>query len=259
MSDAPVLTTREGPVATVTVNRPRQLNALNAAVLAGLTETLADLTADRGVRVIVLTGAGDRSFIAGADIGEFIGATPEDALNLGARIRRVTALLTGAPQPVVARIGGFCFGGGLELALACDIRIAADSAKLGLPEIKLGILPGGGGTVRLTQIAGSSVARAMTLTGEPIDAPRAHALGLVASIHAPEALDGATLALTARLAALPRFALAQLKASLNTAVSTETEAALSFEVQAFAQCFSHPDQDEGARAFLEKRPARFAE
>jgi enoyl-CoA hydratase len=259
MSDAVVITTREGPVATVTVNRPKALNALNAPVLAGLAEAFATLSADRTCRVIVLTGAGDRSFIAGADIGEFVGATPEDALNLAARIRRVTALMTAAPQPVVAQIGGFCLGGGFELALACDIRLASETARLGLPEIKLGILPGGGGTVRLTKIAGSSVARALTMTGEPIDAARAHALGLVASVHPPEALAEATAALAVRLAALPRFALSQLKASLNAAMSADVETALTLESQAFAQCFSHPDQAEGAAAFLEKRPARFAE
>ncbi len=258
MSDAVVLVAREGPVATVTVNRPKSLNALNAEVLHALNGAMAALSADRAVRVIVLTGAGDRSFVAGADIAEFVGATPEDAIALGRRIRRVTDAMVRAPQPVVARINGFCLGGGLELALACDIRLAADTARLGLPEIRLGILPGGGGTVRLTKIAGSSVARALTMTGEPIDAARAHALGLVASVHAPEALDAAVADLTARLAALPRFALAQLKASLNTAVSAETESALEFEIQAFAQCFSHPDQAEGAAAFLDKRKPAFA-
>lgn len=254
-----ILVRRDGPVATLTVNRPRQLNALNAGVVAALGEAFAALSADRSVRVIVLTGAGDRAFVAGADIGEFVGATPEQALAIARGIRRVTAAMTEAPQPVIAAIGGFCLGGGFELALACDIRLAADTARFGLPEIKLGILPGGGGTVRLTKIAGSSVARAMAMTGEPIDAARAHALGLVAAVHPPGALAAEAAALAARLAALPRFALAQLKASLNAAVSAESETALAFEIQAFAQCFSHPDQAEGARAFLEKRPARFAD
>jgi enoyl-CoA hydratase len=260
MTDEPlILVRRDGPVATLTVNRPHRLNALNAAVVAGLGEVLGTLTGDRGVRVIVLTGAGDRAFVAGADIGEFVGATPEDALAIAAGLRRVTAAIAAAPQPVIAAVNGFCLGGGFELALACDIRLAADTARFGLPEIRLGIIPGGGGTVRLTKLAGSSVARAMAMTGEPIDAARAHALGLVAAVHPPAALAAEAAALAARLAALPRFALAQLKSSLNAAVSAETETALAFEIQAFAQCFSHPDQAEGARAFLEKRPARFAE
>jgi enoyl-CoA hydratase len=253
-----VLVTRQGPVATVTVNRPKALNPLNAEVLRHLTAAFETLGADRDCRVIVLTGAGERSFIAGADISEFIGATPEDALALGARIRRVTSLMAQAPQPVVAAINGFCLGGGLELALACDIRIASSNARLGLPEIKLGILPGGGGTVRLTRIAGSSVARTMCMTGEPIDAARAEAMGLVASVHAPEALAGAVEALTALLAAMPRFALAQLKATLNAAMTADVDTALDHEIRSMALCFSHPDQDEGARAFLEKRAPRFA-
>ena len=211
------------------------------------------------MRVIVLAGAGERAFVAGADIAEFVGATPEDALAIAGGIRRVTAAITTAPQPVIAAVNGFCLGGGFELALACDIRIASDTARFGLPEIRLGILPGGGGTVRLTKIAGSAVARSLAMTGEPIDAARAHTLGLVAAVHPPEALAAEAAALAARLAALPRFALAQLKTSLNAAVSAETEIALAFEIQAFAQCFSHPDQAEGARAFLEQRPARFAD
>ena len=247
----------EGAVATVTVRRPKALNALNAQVLRELHEAFARLAEEPAVRVVLLTGEGDRAFIAGADITEFVGAGPRDALDLSARIRKLTDVMTGCGKPVVAVVNGFALGGGFELALACDIRIAATTAMFGLPEIKLGILPGGGGTVRLTQIAGSSVARQIAMIGEPISAERARELGIVASVHEPAELPAAAAALAAKLAAYPAYAMAQLKASLNVAVDAPTEAALIHEGRALAMCFAHPDQLEGAKAFLEKRKPSF--
>ncbi len=247
----------DGAVATITVRRPQALNALNATVLRELLDAVAALSSDAHVRVLQLTGEGDRAFIAGADISEFLGAAPVDALGIAARIKRVIDALVECPKPVVAIVNGFCLGGGLELALACDIRIASTKAQFGLPEIKLGILPGGGGTVRLTKIAGSAVARMLTMTGDPIPASRAFDLGLVASVHEPEALPEAARALALKLAALPPFALAQLKSSLNIAVDADTEAACQAEIKAFALCYSTRDKEEGAKAFLEKRQPVF--
>jgi len=257
MSEQLVTVDVDGPVGTITVRRPKALNALNQGVVAGLQAAVARLSADPSVRVVLLQGEGERAFVAGADIAEFVGASPADALAIAGRIRIVTDALVAAPKPVVAVVGGFCLGGGFELALACDIRIASTTARFGLPEIKLGILPGGGGTVRLTKIAGSSVARMLTMTGDPIDAERAYALGLVASVHPPEELAAAAAALAAKLAALPPFALAQLKSSLNIAVDTATAAACDAEIKAFALCYSTADQAEGAAAFLEKRKPVF--
>lgn len=247
----------DGAIGTITVRRPQALNALNAAVLRELLEAIVTLSSNPSVRVLQLTGEGDRAFIAGADISEFLGASPADALAIAARIKRVIDALTSCPKPVVAVVNGFCLGGGFELALACDIRIASTKAQFGLPEIKLGILPGGGGTVRLTKIAGSSVARMLTMTGEPISASRALELGLIASMHEPNALADAAQALAAKLAALPPFALAQLKSSLNIAIDADTEAACQAEIKAFALCYSTRDQEEGAKAFLEKRKPVF--
>ena len=218
-----VTTDIDGAIGTITVRRPQALNALNATVMKGLLDGIMRLSGDAAVRVVQLTGEGDRAFIAGADISEFVGASPADALAIAARIKLVIDALTRCPKPVVAVVNGFCLGGGLELALACDIRIASTKAQFGLPEIKLGILPGGGGTVRLTKIAGSSVARMMTMTGDPIPASRALELGLVASIHEPEMLAKEAKILTDKLAALPPFALAQLKSALNIAADTDTE------------------------------------
>jgi enoyl-CoA hydratase len=252
-----VTTEIDGAVGTMTVRRPKALNALNATVLKELLEAVVLLSSNPSVRVLQLTGEGDRAFIAGADISEFVGASPADALKIAARIKLVMDALTWCPKPVVAVVNGFCLGGGLELALACDIRIASIKAQFGLPEIKLGILPGGGGTVRLTKIAGSSVARMLTMTGDPISASRALELGLVASVHEPEALPDAAKALAGKLAALPPFALAQLKSSLNIAIDADTEAACQAEIKAFALCYSTNDKEEGAKAFLEKRKPVF--
>ena len=223
MSERLVRTEIDGAVATVTVQRPQALNALNAAVLSELFDAVSTFSADPSVRVLMLTGEGERAFIAGADISEFVGATPADALAIAARLKRVTDALTACSKPAVAVVNGFCLGGGFELALACDIRIASTTARFGLPEIKLGILPGGGGTVRLTKIAGSSVARMLAMTGDPVPAARAFELGLVASVHEPDALMPAARDLAARLAAYSPFALAQLKSSLNIAVDADTE------------------------------------
>jgi enoyl-CoA hydratase len=248
---------KSGPVGALTVRRAKRLNALNAEVLGQLRAGIADLVEDAAIRVILLRGEGDRSFIAGADITEFVDATPADAIRIAERFKAVAGALTATGKPTVAVINGFCLGGGLELALACDIRIASTNATFGLPEIKLGILPGGGGTVRLTKIAGSSVARMLAMTGEPIAADRAFGLGLLMSVHAPDELDAAAAVLAEKLAALPPFALAQLKSALNIAVDADTTSAIETELKAFALCYSTKDQQEGAAAFLEKRKPVF--
>jgi enoyl-CoA hydratase len=252
-----VRTIVDGAVGKLVIDRQGALNALNADVLAELISGVTELTEEPGVRVIVITGAGEKSFVAGADISEFVGARPADAMKIAARFKRVAEALVQCPKPVIASVNGYCLGGGLELALACDFRIASTSAVFGLPEIKLGILPGGGGTVRLTKIAGSSVARMMAMTGEPIDAARASGLGLLISIHPLAELADATDKLARHLADLPSFALAQLKSSLNTAIDADVESPCQTEIKAFAVCYSTEDQAEGAAAFLEKRKPVF--
>lgn len=254
---APVVTSVGDSIGTITVSRPKAMNALNRDVLEKFLDALTDHVADPDVRVILLAGAGDQAFIAGADINEFVGANVSDALAIAERIRRVTDLMVGCPKPIVASIHGYCLGGGMELALAADIRIASITAKFGLPEIKLGILPGGGGTVRLTKIAGASVAKQMAMIGDPIDAERAFSLGLLYAVHPPERLADQTDALCAKLASRPPFALAQLKSSLNIAVDSPSANALDTEIKAFALCYSTMDKEEGVRAFLEKRSPVF--
>jgi enoyl-CoA hydratase/carnithine racemase len=253
MTNQFVTVERSGSSAMITLRRSKALNALNATVLAELLAAASELSADPSIRVVLMTGEGDRAFIAGADITEFVGASPADALQIGQRIKQLNSAITSMPKPVVAVINGYCLGGGLEVALACDIRIASTTARLGLPEIKLGILPGGGGTVRLSKIAGSSVARMLAMTGEPISADRAMALGLLYSVHPPEELAGAAKALAVHLESLAPFAMAQLKNQLNIAVDADTASAIEAEIKSLALCFSTQDQEEGAAAFLEKR------
>jgi enoyl-CoA hydratase len=256
MSDV-VLLERAGAVATLTVNRPEALNALNAEVVARLTGAVADLDADPAARVIVITGQGPKAFVAGADITQFVEASPAAAEQIALAGKAMHDRIAACRKPVIASINGFCLGGGLELALACDIRIAAANARFGLPEIKLGIMPGGGGTVRLARLAGASLARALAMTGDMIEADRALAAGLVAAVHPPEKLADAARVLAEKLAALSPFALAQLKSVLDIGGSADIESACLAEIKAFALCFSTEDQREGTRAFLEKRPPIF--
>jgi enoyl-CoA hydratase len=257
LSQTLVTRSNDGAVATLTISRPKALNALNAQVLTDLQTHIAAIAADPAVRVLMLTGAGERAFVAGADISEFVGATPIDAMAISARLKSVADMLEAMPKPVVAVVNGFCLGGGMELALACDMRIASSNAMFGQPEIKLGVIPGGGGTVRLSKVAGKSVAMMLCLTGDPISADRAMGLGIVAAVHAPEALTEAAAVLGAKLAALPPFALAQVKSTLNRVGDMDVAAGVDFEMQAFALCYATADQAEGAQAFLEKRKPVF--
>lgn len=257
MSESFVKTETGGGIGRITLTRPKALNALNKDVLAKLIEGFTALIADDEVRVILLTGEGERAFVAGADIAEFVGATPSDALVIASRIRALNHTITSSPKPVIAVVNGLAFGGGLEVALACDIRIASSNAKFALPEIKLGIIPGGGGTVRLVKTVGATIAKQLAMTGDPITADRAYQLGLVASVHEPADLATAATQLAEKLCGMPRFALAQLKQAIDNAMDAATASALDNEIRAFALCFDHPDQLEGANAFLEKRPAKF--
>jgi enoyl-CoA hydratase len=246
-----------GHVGRIIVRRKGRMNVLSRQVLCDLYEAATKFAQDPSVRVIVLTSESESSFIAGADVTELADATPARALAIASELKRLTDVLSGAAKPVVAVINGYCLGGGFEVALSCDIRIASSNATFGLPEIKLGIMPGGGGTVRLTKIAGSSVARMLAMTGEPIGAERAHALGILMAVHRPEELDAAAKDFVDRLSRLPAFALMQLKSSLNVAVDAGIQTACEAEMRAFALCFSSSEQKEGVQAFLEKRDPVF--
>jgi enoyl-CoA hydratase len=177
-----LLVERLGAVERLTINRPAALNALNAQLLDALEAAFGRLAGERAVRAVVLTGAGEKAFAAGADIKEMAGLGPLEAEALARRAKRLHDAIIACPKPVLAAINGFALGGGFELALACDLRIAAEGARFGLPEVKLAVLPGGGGTARLSRLIGPAVARALCLTGELIPAERAYALGIVSEL-----------------------------------------------------------------------------
>ena len=251
-----VLIEKRGLVAILTVNRPDKLNALNARTRADILDALDHLEHDKDVRVVVITGAGDKAFIAGADINEFAGKTAVEQRYV-MKGRRAFDAVEDFPKPVIAMINGFALGGGCELALACDLRIASDKARLGQPEIKLGIIPGGGGTQRLTRLIGEGKAMELILTGDIITAQEAERLGLVNSVVPANDLEEKTLELANKIAEMSPVALAMAKQAVKNASRLDLRAGLDAEVDLFALCFSSEDKEEGVKAFLEKRKPDF--
>ena len=252
-----ISTTVDEGVAVVTIDNP-PVNALSSALLEELELELDRLDNDEAVRVIVLTGAGERAFVAGADIKEFPALREVDDGNGPARrLHRVGHRLDVASTPSVAAIRGFCLGGGLELACACDLRICADDAKLGQPEIKLGLIPGGGGTQRLPRLIGPGRALYLNLTGEQIDAETASAWGLVERVVPAADLVAAALELARTIASHSPFALAALREVARTTRDLPLEEGLRREGDAFLRCIRSDDGGEGVSAFIEKRAPRF--
>ncbi len=254
--DALILVERdeERRVALLRFNRPKQLNALNGQVMDELCSALEALDRDDAIRVVVVTG-NDRAFAAGADIGEMANASPIDMLRTNRiaqwdRVRRIG-------KPVIAAVAGWCLGGGCELAMTLDVIVAAESARFGQPEINIGVIPGAGGTQRLTRAVGKSVAMEMILTGEPIDAREAHRLGLVARVVPDELLVEDALALAAKIATKSPLALRLAKEAVNAAYEMSLTDALAHERRLFYLLFASDDQKEGMAAFLEKRDPDF--
>jgi enoyl-CoA hydratase len=247
---------RSGRVATITVDRPEKRNALNAVVRRELVQALDSMEMDDEVRVVVVTGAGDKAFVAGADIGEFADRTPiqQRAAMEG---RRVFDVVAAFPKPIIAAINGYALGGGCELALACDLRIAARSARFGQPEVNLGILPGGGGTQRLPRLVGSGRAMRLILTGELIDAETAERIGLVDEVVDDDTLRERAAALAGRIAGHSPVALRLIKEAVRAAAEMPLTAGLAFERELFVTAFSSEDRTEGVAAFLEKRAPDF--
>ncbi|QQS46060.1 MAG: enoyl-CoA hydratase/isomerase family protein [Acidobacteriota bacterium] len=251
-----ILLDRQGRIAKITINRPDKLNALNIRTRQELAEALDELRADDDIRVVIITGAGEKAFVAGADINEFAGRT---AVQQRA-VMKAKSIFTAAeefPKPLIAMINGFCLGGGCELALACDIRIAGEKARFGQPEINLGIIPGGGGTQRMTRLIGEGMAMQLVLTGEMIDAREALRLGLVNEVHPTDQLEAKTIEMASKIAEKSPVALAMAKTSVKNAARMNLREGLDSEVDLFALCFSSEDKEEGVRAFIEKRKPDF--
>jgi len=251
-----ILVEKRGSVAILTINRPDKLNALSSKVHAEGVGALDELRKDTEIRVLVITGAGEKSFIAGADIGEFAEQTPVTQRNLFYEKTFFNSIDT-FPKPVIAMINGFCLGGGCELALACDIRLASEKARFGQPEINLGIIPGGGGTQRLTRLVGEGKSMEIILTGDMIDAPTALQLGLVNHVFSAEELEAKTMEMANKIAEKSPIALQMAKEAVKLASRSNLDEGLRREVDLFAICFSTADKQEGVAAFLEKRKPVF--
>ncbi len=244
-------------IRTITVNRPDKLNALNRRTLLELQQAMIEAHGDDAVRVIVITGSGEKAFVAGADIGEIRRQSAIEARAFSAMGQNLMSLIQSFDKPVVAAINGFALGGGMELALGCHLRIAADNARLGLPEIKLGIMPGFGGTQRLLRLAGTTRALEMALTGEPVTAERAEQLGIVNRVVPRGQLQSAVDELTDRLAEAAPEAVRGILQAINQGADTDMNTALALETARFALCCATEDMQEGTGAFLEKRAPEF--
>jgi enoyl-CoA hydratase len=242
-------------VAILTINRPDKRNALNQPTRDEILQALDELQKTES-RVLVITGAGDKAFIAGADIGEFEGRTALTQREV-MKQRRIFDAVEEFPKPVIAMINGFCLGGGMEFAMACDIRIAADTAKLGQPEINLGIIPGGGGTQRLTRLVGEGKAMELILTGDLIDANEARALGLVNDVVPIAQLQQRVMTLASKIAEKSPVALRMAKESVKNASRMNLREGLERETDLFGLTFTSEDKAEGVRAFFEKRKPEF--
>ncbi len=245
-------------VRTLHVNRPDKLNALNAATIDALDSAFADADSDASVRVVVLTGSGPKAFVAGADISEMNTLTPVQGRDFSLGGTRMMRRVEKMSKPVIAMINGYAFGGGLELAMCCHLRIAADSARVGQPEINLGLIPGFGGTQRLLRLAGRAATLELCLTGAPITAERALQLGIVNRVVPAAELEGETLKLAAQLANAAPLALRGMLDCVNIGGECGIEEGLEYESVQFGLVFSTEDMREGTAAFLEKRKPMFA-
>jgi enoyl-CoA hydratase/carnithine racemase len=255
MSEPRILVQRDGSILTLTLNRPDKLNAIDGAMLDTLGEALGEIERDPEIRAVILTGSG-RAFCAGADIKEWTALTPlEFARTWGLRGHALFDRLAAAAPPVIAAINGIAFGGGLELALCADIRIASEPARLGLPEVTIAALPGWGGTQRLPRLIGPGRAKHMILTGQPIDAARAEAWGLVSEVVAADALLARAKELATQIAANAPLAVQVSKRLIDAALPLTPGATL--ESQAGALCGGAEDAKEGRASFLERRPPRY--
>jgi enoyl-CoA hydratase len=256
-SDELVLVRRESAVAVLTINRPKALNALNVRVLRALGERLDLIAGDPSLRVVVLTGAGDRAFVAGADIVELQLMGYLDALEFSQAGNAVLAKIEQMRKPVIAAVNGFALGGGCELALACDVILASRTARFGFPEVTLGVIPGFGGTQRLARLIGRNAAKHWVMTGDVFPADEALRIGLVYQLHEPADLMGAAMAAARKMAGRGPIAIAEAKHIINRGAHLPLMAAIELESAAFARTFLTDDQKEGMTAFLAKRTPDF--
>ena len=252
MEEQVVLYKKDENIALITFNRPQALNALNTEVNLKLIELLLQAENDEGIKVVVLTGSGNKAFVAGADIKEMMEMTSLTARAYALRAKRVTDTIWNLEKPVIAAINGFCLGGGMEYAMACDLRTASETAKFGLPEINLGIMPGSAGTQRLPRLIGLARAKEYCFTGGMFDAQRALEMGLVNHVYPAESLMNETMTLAQKIASKSPHSLKLIKAAMNRGTETDLETAALLEIDCFSLCFSTNEQKEGMKKFAEK-------
>jgi len=248
---------KKGSIAYVTVNRPKVLNALNMATMEDLRAAFTDIKSDAAIRAAILTGSGEKAFIAGADIGELSKHDAISGKEYTHRGQSVLDLIENLGKPVIACINGFALGGGCEIAMACTMRLASSNAKLGQPEVKLGIIPGYGGTQRLPRLVGKGIAMQLVLAGEMISAEEAHRIGLVNEVTAPGDLIARAQAIAQMIIANAPLAIQYAMEAVNRGLDLSLADGLYLEATLFGVCCATEDKTEGTTAFLEKRPAQF--
>lgn len=252
-----LLLEKEGVIAILYINRPRALNALNNDTLQEMKDVITRISDDQDIDVLVITGAGNKAFVAGADIAFMKNLTAVEGREFGALGQEVFRLIEAMEKPVIAAVNGFALGGGCELAMCCDFRIASANAKFGQPEVGLGITPGFGGTQRLPRLIGSGMARQMLYTADIIDSVEALRVGLVNAVVAPEELMNVVKSIAGRIAHKSKLAVRFTKVAVNEGLQTDIDRAMTIEADLFGLCFSTEDQKEGMNAFLEKRSPQF--
>ena len=247
----------ENEIAVVTINRPKSLNALNSETLAELNTCLAEIEGRTDIKVVILTGSGSKSFVAGADISEMVNATPAEGRAMGLLAREAFGRLENMPQVTIAAVNGFALGGGCEISMACDIRVAAENSKFAQPECGLGILPGFGGTQRLARLVGKGRAKEMIFTCDMIDAQDAYRIGLANHVVPQEELLDYCKAMAGRIMKNAPYAVSLAKQVINSGADMDLDNGLKLEANIFGLSFSTEDKKEGMTAFLEKRPSKF--
>ena len=244
-------------ITTMVINKPQVLNSLDEKLLLKLNEKFDFYEKDENTRVIILTGAGDKAFVAGGDIKQMQAKNSEEAKQIAIQAQNLFLKIENLSKPVIAAINGYALGGGLELAMACDIRIATENAKLGQPEIKIGIIPGFGGTVRLSRLVGKGIAKELIFTGEMINAQRAYEIGLINKVVKAEELIEESVKFASLMTDKSLIALKYAKEAINNGIEMDSLRAFSYEADLFGLCFATYDQKEGMLAFIEKRKSKF--
>ncbi|MBN1042101.1 short-chain-enoyl-CoA hydratase [Clostridium botulinum] len=244
-------------IAEVIINRPKALNALNTATLQELGQVINEISGRKDIYTVIITGAGEKSFVAGADITEMKEKTAIEGREMAMLAQKVFSNIENMPQVVIAAVNGYALGGGCELSMACDIRLASSNAKFGQPEVGLGIIPGFAGTQRLPRLVGKGIAKELIFTTDMIDANEAYRIGLVNKIYEKDELMGKAMELANKIMQKGMYAVSLAKSSINNGLNMDTESAYAFEANLFGLCFSTEDQTEGMTAFVEKRKSSF--